>query len=339
MSSSLKEWRVRSDLPEDATPSDAPSATELGEGEQDYAQARGVARPTPRPDASMTLLTSMLERPLDPGYQAAAEARMAQGKPPSTGTGRLRLLVWLLLIGLMIGVCTAQLRDRDGSRAAARADLIRQIEDRQGVVDERGVKVRTLQTEIDVATGQLDPDLVGTQRKDLEDRRVTSGLAAVQGPGVRLTLDDAQGSSNSADGDPRTGVSDEGRVRSSDMQVVTNALWQAGAEAITINGQRLTSRTAIRFAGEAILVNFRPLTRPYTIEAIGDPSALQTSFAEGQGGSYLTSLRLNYGIQTSLTVQDELTLPSAVNVSTREATVVPDGTEPPLVKPLKKETS
>nr|WP_257910790.1 hypothetical protein [Janibacter limosus] len=40
-----------------------------------------------------------------------------------------------------------------------------------------------------------------------------------------------------------------------------------------------------------------------------------------------------------MTVQDELTLPSAVNVSTREATVVPDGTEPPLVKPLKKETS
>nr|WP_257910791.1 DUF881 domain-containing protein [Janibacter limosus] len=152
----------------------------------------------------------------------------------------------------MIGVCTAQLRDRDGSRAAARADLIRQIEDRQGVVDERGVKVRTLQTEIDVATGQLDPDLVGTQRKDLEDRRVTSGPAAVQGPGVRLTPGRCPGSSNSADGDPRTGVSDEGRVRSSDMQVVTNALWQAGAEAITINGQRLTSRTAIRFAGEAI---------------------------------------------------------------------------------------
>nr|WP_257910792.1 hypothetical protein [Janibacter limosus] len=59
---------MRSDLPEDAKPSDAPSATELGEGEQGYAQAHGAARPAPRPDASMTLLTSMLERPLDPGY-------------------------------------------------------------------------------------------------------------------------------------------------------------------------------------------------------------------------------------------------------------------------------
>ncbi|WP_156466271.1 DUF881 domain-containing protein [Janibacter sp. Soil728] len=330
---------MRSELPEDATPSDARSANDLGEGEEDYADARGVAHPAPRPDASMTLLTSMLERPLDPGYQAAAEARMAQGKPPSTGTRRLRLLVWLLLIGLMIGVCTAQLRDRDGSRAAVRADLIRQIGERQAVVDERGVTIRGLQTEIDVATAHLDPDLVGTQRKVLEDQRVASGLAAVKGPGVRLTLDDSPGTSNSADGDPRTGLSDEGRVKSSDMQVVTNALWQAGAEAITINGQRLTSRTAIRFAGEAILVNFRPLTRPYTIEAIGDPNAMQTNFAEGQGGSYLTSLRLNYGIQTSLTAQDELTLPSAVNVSTREAKVVPDGQEPPRVKPLKKETS
>jgi uncharacterized protein YlxW (UPF0749 family) len=283
----------------------------------------------------MTLLTSMLERPLDPGYQAAADDRLAQGLPASTGTRRTRLLVALLLIGLMIGVSTAELRDRDGTRATARADLIRQIQDRQTVVDERGTEVRGLQQEVDVATAQLDP----TQRKVLEDRRVTSGLAAVTGPGVRLTLDDAPGTGTDADGDPRTGAKDEGRVQSRDMQLITNGLWASGAEAISINGQRLTSRTAIRFAGEAILVNFRPLTRPYTIEAIGDASQMQTTFAESAAGSYLTGLRNNYGIQTSLTSQDELRLPSAVNVSTREATVVPAGAKPPRVTPLKKETS
>ncbi len=52
---------------------------------------------------------------------------------------------------------------------------------------------------------------------------------------------------------------------------------------------------------------------------------MQTRFAEGTAGSYLTGLRSNYGIETSLTTQDELTLPSAVNVSTREAQVVPPG--------------
>lgn len=316
---------MRSGLPDD----------ELGEGE-DSADARGVVPPAPRPDASMTLLTSMLERPLDPGYQAAADDRLAQGLPASTGTRRTRLLVALLLIGLMIGVSTAELRDRDGTRASARGDLIRQIQDRQAVVDERDTTVRGLQQEVDAATAQLDP----AQRKVLEDRRVTSGLAAVTGPGVRLTLDDAPGGTGTdADGDPRTGTTDEGRVQSRDMQLITNGLWAAGAEAISINGQRLTSRTAIRFAGEAILVNFRPLTRPYTIEAIGDSSQMQTTFAESAAGSYLTGLRNNYGIQTSLTSQDELRLPSAANVSTREATVVPAGATLPRVTPLKKETS
>lgn len=314
-------------------------AEDLGEGEAEYADASGVRYPSRRRDASMTLITSMLERPLDPGYRAAADARLAQGRPATTGTRRPLLIVWLVIIGLMIGVSTAQLRGRDSVRGAARAQLIEQIEDRQVGIDTQDARIRELQGEIDRATTRLDPALVGTQQAELDARRVASGLAAVRGPGLRITLDDAPGSGTSTDGNPRTETSSEGRVQSKDMQLVTNGLWDAGAEAITINGQRLTSRTAIRFAGEAILVNFRPLTRPYTIEAIGDPSGMQTRFAEGAAGSYLTGLRNNYGIQTSLTTQDELNLPSAVNVSTLEAKVIPSGAATPAVTPLKKETS
>lgn len=315
------------------------SEEDLGEDEADYADASGVAHPARRRDASMTLLTSMLERPLDPGYAAAAEQRRAAGLPASSGTRRPILLVWLLIIGLVIGVSTAALRDRDGTRAQARAELIQQIEDRQADVDSRDKRALELQREIDRATARLDPDLVGTQQAELDALRVASGLVAVDGPGLRITLDDAPGGDTSADGNPRTSVSNEGRVQSKDMQLITNGLWDAGAEAISINGQRLTSRTAIRFAGEAILVNFRPLTRPYTIEAIGDSADMQTRFAEGAAGSYLTGLSSNYGIQTSLTTQEELRLPSAVNVSTREATVIPQGRTAPRVTPLKKETS
>ena len=46
-----------------------------------------------------------------------------------------------------------------------------------------------------------------------------------------------------------------------DLQIVVNGLWASGAEAVSVNGQRLTSKAAIRFAGQAILVNYRPLTR------------------------------------------------------------------------------
>lgn len=292
--------------------------------------------PRRRADASMTLLTSMLERPLDPGYAAAAEKRAAQGLPRSTGT-RPVLIIWLLVIGLLIGVSTASLRSRDGARVEAREDLIRQIEDRQEAADDRGERVQSLQQEIDAATARLDPDLVGAQEGELEASRVSSGLVAVRGPGLRVTLDDAPGSRTTADGDPRTSTSDEGRVRSRDLQLVTNGLWAAGAEAISVNGQRLTSRTAIRFAGEAILVNFRPLTRPYTVEAIGDPEDVQTTFAESSAGSYLTGLHSNYGIETSVTRQEDLRLPGAVNVTTEGSKVIPSGASTPT--PRKKESS
>lgn len=317
---------------QESTPQGGDPGTPPGEGSV-------AVQPARRPDASMTLLTSMLERPLDPGYAAAAEQRKGQGLPASTGTRRPLLLIWLLIIGLMIGISTVNLRGRDGARSDARADLIRQIEDRQDVVDARSDRVRSLQGEINAATERLDPDLVGTRRQDLDAQLVSSGLIEVRGPGLRITLDDAAGTDTNPDGNPRTGTSDEGRVRSTDLQLLTNGLWDAGAEAIAVNGQRLTARTAIRFAGEAILVNFRPLARPYTIEAIGDPTQMQTAFAEGDAGSYLNGLRTNYGIETSLTTQGELDLPSAVNITTREAKVIPSGEATPAVTPLKKETS
>lgn len=299
----------------------------------------GETRPRRRLDESMTLLTSMMERPLDPGYAAAAAQRREQGLPAATGSRRPFLLVSLLVIGLLIGVSTASLRGRDPARSSARADIIRQIEDRQKSVDEDTATARRLQVEIDAETARLDPDVVGTEKKDLEAMRISSGLVPVRGEGLRITLDDAPDTTSSADGDPRTGTNAEGRVRSGDLQIVTNGLWSSGAEAIAINGQRLTSRSAIRFAGEAILVNFRPLTRPYTIEAIGDQSDLQAEFSKSAGGSYLSGLESNYGIEAQESGQDSLRLPGATNVINQHAKVVPRGTTVPAVTPRTKETS
>ena len=76
-----------------------------------------------------------------------------------------------------------------------------------------------------------------------------------------------------------------------DLQFVTNALWGSGAEAVSINGKRLTSTSAIRFAGSALIVDYRPLTRPYVITALGDPKRFPAAFADGAGGTYLSTLR------------------------------------------------
>ena len=89
------------------------------------------------------------------------------------------------------------------------------------------------------------------------------------------------------------------------MQRVVNGLWESGAEAVAINGQRLTALSAIRAAGDAILVDNKPLVPPYTVLAVGDGERLSTAFQDSADGQYLHVLQENYGIRTSISAQDD----------------------------------
>ncbi len=92
---------------------------------------------------------------------------------------------------------------------------------------------------------------------------------------------------------------------------MVNGLWAAGAEAITVNDQRLTAVTAIRSAGPTILVALRPVTPPYVVRAVGKPDELEVEFGDGPGGRWLNTLRANYGIPYSVRRDDTLSLAGA----------------------------
>ena len=258
-------------------------------------------------DASMSLINELLHRPIDPGYAAAAARRHREGDPePQRPTGAL-VLVTTLVIGLVFGVSAQTLGDRQTERTSARAELIAQIEARQDRVEANSTRVRELQAEVALAQDQVLRDSSGPVAAGISNQLLASvGAVAVRGPGLVVTVDDAPV-------DPGADVSatNEGRILSRDLQILTNALWAAGAEAVDINEQRLTSRSAIRFAGEAILVNYRPLTRPYVVRAIGDPDRLATEFADGDGGAYLKALADNFGIRTDVVSHEEITMKSA----------------------------
>jgi uncharacterized protein YlxW (UPF0749 family) len=277
--------------------------------------------PGRRPDESMTLLTSMMERPLDPGYAAAAERRAAAGLPPATSTRTPAVLVAAIVLGLLFAVGAVSLRQRDAAPSRARAELVEQIESRRASADQNARRVQSLQGEIDRFQASALGGEGGLSGR-LSSLALVSGATAVTGPGLTITLDDARaGDGGSADGDPRTqGDNDEGRVLSKDLQIVTNGLWEAGAEAMAINGQRLTARSAIRFAGEAILVNYRPLTRPYVITALGSPD-LEVNFADTAGGSYVRALEDNYGVRVTMAASERLGVPGATSLTTRYASV------------------
>lgn len=104
------------------------------------------------------------------------------------------------------------------------------------------------------------------------------------------------------------------RVVDSDLQMVVNGLWQAGALAISINDHRLTSNSAIRSAGQAILVDYRPLVPPYQVVALGkNADALAGRFRENQAGLFLEELQSRYGILWTLETVGQVTLPAAAN--------------------------
>jgi uncharacterized protein YlxW (UPF0749 family) len=287
-----------------------------------------VTRATPErraPDASMTLITTMLRRPLDPGYAAAAERRRAAGEPPTTSLRSPLLVAATVVIGLVVGVAAYNLTATSGPRSEARADLIAQIEDRRQEVDALAEQAQQLQAEVtaieaDELAGQGD-----AQRA--RDLSVAVGAVPMQGPGVVVTLDDAP-SAAVEDSGSSSDQADQGRVYSRDIQFVVNSLWEAGAEAISVNDIRLTSVSTIRFAGSAIIVNFRPLTRPYVITALGNPRELPGAFAEGPGGSYLSTLDTSFGIRSDTDVVDDATVPAGVRLTTQYATTGDTGSTP-----------
>ena len=258
----------------------------------------------------MTLLTEILERPLDPGYAAAADRREALGLPRATSTRTPLLVVSAVLVGFLLVTAALVLRPSGTTASREKAQLIAQVQSRQAQGDAQTRTVGALRAQI---KGYQDAAL-GTQQSGLTDELARLGLLTgdvlAAGPGLTLTVDDAPSAKASTGADPRgTGGPSTGRVTSLDLQVLCNGLWQAGAEAMSINGQRLTARSAIRFAGQAILVDYRPLTTPYVVTAIGDQRGLAARFAEGVAGSYLTALESNYAIPGSVVTSPRVEVP------------------------------
>ncbi|MEU8622990.1 DUF881 domain-containing protein [Streptomyces sp. NPDC048623] len=279
---------------------------------------RSTGTPPPRPDASMSLLNNVIDHALDDGY-AEATARRAEegGGLPRTIRAKLGLAAGLVLAAAVVTLGAAEARVSAPVVAKERQDLIDRIESETSTADKLAQDVERIRAEV----GER-------QRKALEQHggdqaelvALLSGATPVHGPGVKLVVDDAKGT-DTGGGGPResSGFSDTGRVRDRDMQRVVNGLWESGAEAVAINGQRLTALSAIRAAGDAILVDNKPLVPPYTVLAIGDGQRLSTAFQDSADGQYLHALQENFGIRTSISAEGDVRLPAAPSLIVRTA--------------------
>ncbi|MFE9774628.1 DUF881 domain-containing protein [Streptomyces sp. NPDC005931] len=270
----------------------------------------------------MSLITNVMDHSLDDGYAEAAARKKAEGGGggmPKTLRAKLGLAAGLVLAALVVTLGAAQARVAAPVVAKEREELIDRIERETEAADRLEDTVDELREDVSARQREALRDSGGSARSELVG--ILSGAVAVHGPGVKLVVDDAEDTSAGGDGDPRStsGFSDTGRVRDRDMQRVVNGLWESGAEAVSINGQRLTALSAIRAAGDAILVDNRPLVPPYTVLAVGDGERLSTRFQNSPDGLYLHALQENYGIRTGISVEDELRLSAAPSVIVRTA--------------------
>ena len=138
-------------------------------------------------------------------------------------------------------------------------------------------------------------------KKELEKLRVMAGLMAGSGPGIIVTLDDSNIPKQPGE-DPNLFL-----IHDEDILKVVNELFSAGAEAVSVNGQRIVTNSEIRCVGPTIIINSVKLAPPFEIIAIGDPDILETSLK--MRGGVIESL-LVFGIQVSIKRPDYVEVPA-----------------------------
>jgi uncharacterized protein YlxW (UPF0749 family) len=278
----------------------------------------------------MSLITNVMDHSLDDGYAEAAARKKSEGEGglPKTLRAKLGLAAGLVLAALVVTVGAAQTRAAAPVVAKERQELIDRIDSETANADQLEGTVDRLRDDVSARQRAALKSSGGSAQADLVG--VLSGATAVHGPGVKLVVNDAKEASTGGDGtNPRetSGFSDTGRVRDRDMQRVVNGLWESGAEAVSINGQRLTALSAIRAAGDAILVDNKPLVPPYTVLAVGDGERLSTEFQSSADGLYLHALEQNFGIRATISAEGDVRLPAAPSVIVRTAQPSTEKTE------------
>jgi uncharacterized protein YlxW (UPF0749 family) len=146
--------------------------------------------------------------------------------------------------------------------------------------------------------------------------RLAAGLEEVEGPGLTVTLDDAPEEVLASAGESVNNAI----VHQQDIQGVANALWEGGAEAMTIQGVRIISTTGIKCVGNTVILNGVPYSPPYRISAIGNPARLQAALDRNRYvQAYLQAADI-WQLVWDVTEHDVLTAPAfAAPVELRHA--------------------
>ena len=164
---------------------------------------------------------------------------------------------------------TASVSAGGGDLRPTGGDLASLLQERSQRLDDRRDDARELQESIDQMSEGVGGTMIDSLNATIKSLEPVSGLTPSAGPGVTVTLDDAPAGSGPEGLDPNVLV-----VHEQDIQAYVNALWAGGAEAISLQGQRLISTSGIKCAGSTVLINGAVYSPPYRIVAVGDTNGM-----------------------------------------------------------------
>lgn len=205
-------------------------------------------------------------------------------------------VIVMALAGLMMTTAAINSRGHDlrPERDTDMATLVRSQASHNAALQKEAAGLRA-QVE-DLSKANQTPGVTSSVISSASALAPSVGLEAVSGKALRVTLDDAPLSENPDGVDANMLV-----VHQQDIQMVVNTLWSGGAEAMTIQGQRVISTTAVKCVGNTVVLHGVAYAPPYVIEAIGDLNAMQkaldTSEAVRIYKEYVSAYQLGWSVE------------------------------------------
>lgn len=238
----------------------------------------------------------MMTQPATPG----------RGEPRGSPASRVLLAVGLALVAALLVVSARSAPPDERSRLGRRVELVELIRAEQHRVQELTATVDGLSSQVTALErrGAGGLERAALLRGRIEQVAAAAGMTGVRGPGVVATLTDSS-LARSPRGDPNDLV-----VHESDLQGVINALWAGGAEAMSVNGQRILATTAIRCVGNTLLLHQGVYSPPYVIRVVGDGDRLRTSVERDPAVDVFRLAAEEYQLGFTVVEEDDVAIPA-----------------------------
>ena len=224
---------------------------------------------------------------------------------PMQNRGELAVMAVCVVVGFLLAAQLrgVQLAGAADATNASRLETLQSlyndvVEERDGLTEQVG----QLQSELELYRQQAASGDEGSEalKTELEQMEITAGLTDVEGPGVTVVLEDSTQANV-------TGDEADYLIHDNDILSVINELRSAGAEAISLNGERILATSEVRCTGAVVTVNGRRYAAPYVIFAIGDRDTLYSALTMRNG---VVDILSQWGITVRVTASDQLLIPA-----------------------------